>query len=191
MMASKPQHQKCPVWGSLNVPPTPRLSAAKADRAQFKPKLLVGLAKVSSRHVPQRQKAHSGRAELQEGFRLSLPELTAGRQNGELVGGQPRPLPTLASPCPSPYPAAVIGDSDGGWCHLVERQLFSVGSKEPEGAAVVPCSFVQPGGRVLAGVGEALAGRGTQQLQEGHLDHTHRGPISIHVGELGVEQSRR
>lgn len=188
-MASEPQHQKCPVWGSLIIPPTPRLSAAKADRAQFKPKLLVRLAEVSSRHVPQRQKPHLGRAELQEGLCLSLAEL--GRQNGELAGGQPKPLPTLAGPCPSPYPAAIVGDSDGGCCRLVEGHLFPVGPEEAEGAAVVACSFVQPGGRVLAGVGEALAGCGTQQLQEGHLHHVHRRPVSVHVGELGVGQSRR
>lgn len=150
MVASKPQHQKCPVRGSLIVPPTPRLSAAKTDRAQFKPKLLVRLAEVSSCHVPQRQKPHSGRAELQEGLRLSLAELTTGRQNGELAGQQPKPVPTSASPCPSPYPAAIIGDSDGGCCRLVERHLLPIGPEEAEGAAVVACSFVQPGGRVLA-----------------------------------------
>lgn len=191
MVASKPQHQKCPVWGSLFVPPTPRLSAAKADRAQFKPKLLVRLAEVSSRHVPQRQKPHSRRAELQEGLRLSLAELTSGRQNGELAGEPPKPVPALASPCPSPYPAAIVGDSDGGCCRQVERRLLPIGPEEAEGTVVVACRFVQPGGRVLAGVGEALAGGGTQQLQEGHLHHTHRGPISVHVGELGAGQSRR
>ena len=80
-------------------------SAAKADRAQFKPKLLVRLAKVGGRHVPQGQKPRSGRAELQEGLRLSLPELTMEDTDGELGGGQLRPpLPALVSPCPSTLP---------------------------------------------------------------------------------------
>ena len=96
--------------------------------------------------------------------------------------------PALASPSPLPYPAAIVGDSDGGCCRLVEGQLFPVGPKETDGAAMVSCSFIQPGGRVLAGVCEALAGCGTQQLQEGQLYHTHRGSVSIHVGELEVGQ---
>lgn len=94
----------------------PRLSAAKAYRAQFKPKLLVRLAKVSGCHVPQGQKPYSGRAELQEGLRLSLPE-----------------------------PAAIVRDSDGGCCCLVEGQLLPIGPKEAEGAAMVARSFIQPG----------------------------------------------
>lgn len=97
--------------------PTPKLSAAKAYGAQFKPKFLVRLAKVSGCHVPQGQKPYSGRAELQEGLRLSLPE-----------------------------PAAIIGDTDGGCCCLVEGQLLSIGPKEAKGAAMVACSFIQPGG---------------------------------------------
>ena len=60
----------------------PKLSAAKADRAQFKPKLLVRLAKVSSCHVQQGQKSHSGGAELEEGLRLSLPELAREDTDG-------------------------------------------------------------------------------------------------------------
>lgn len=154
--ASKPQHQMWPIWGapSLSLQP-PKLSAAKADRAQFKPKLLVRLAKVSSCHIQQGQKSHSGGVELKEGLRLSLPE-----------------------------PAAIVGDRDGGGCCLVEGQLLPIGPEETGRAVVVTCSFVQPGGRVLAGEREALAGRGTQQLQEGQLYHTHRSPIGIHVGEL-------
>lgn len=46
---------------------------------------------------------------------------------------------------------------------------------------------IQPGSRVLAGVGKALAGTGAQQLQEGQLHHAHRGAIGVHVGELGWE----
>ena len=56
---------------------------------------------------------------------------------------------------------------------------------------MVASSFIQPGSSVLAGVGKALVGCGTQQLQEGQLYHVHRGPISIHVEELGVGQSGR
>lgn len=100
----------------MSLPPQ-RLSAFKAYRAQFKPKLLVRLAKVSGCHVPQGQKPHSGRAELQEGLRLSLPE-----------------------------PAAIVGDSDGGCCCLVEGQLLPISSKEAKGAAIVAPSFIQPGG---------------------------------------------
>lgn len=109
---------------------------------------------------------------------------------GESGGGEKSqaPLPNLASPCPLPYPAAIVGDRDGGGCCLVEGQLLPIGPEETGRAAVVTCSFVQPGGRVLAGEREALAGRGTQQLQEGQLYHTHRGPIGIHVGELEVGQ---
>lgn len=99
----------------MSLPP-PRLSAAKAYRAQFKPKLLVHLAKVSGCHVPQGQKPYSGRAELQEGLRLSLPE-----------------------------PAAIVRDSDGDCCCLVEGQLLPVGPEEAKGEAMVACSFIQPG----------------------------------------------
>lgn len=76
--------------------PPPSPSAAEADRAQFKPKLLVRLAKIGGGHVPQGQEPHSGRAELQEGFGLSLPELAVGRhRRGVRWGGGERGLPSL------------------------------------------------------------------------------------------------
>ena len=56
------------------------------------------------------------------------------------------PPPNLASPCPLPYPAAVGGDLDGGGRRLIEGQLLPVGPEETGRAAVVTCSFVQPGG---------------------------------------------
>lgn len=85
---------------------------------------------------------------------------------------------------PWPYPAAIMGDFDGSCCCLVEGQLFPVGPLEADGATVVTRSFIQPCHRVLAGVNESLMGCSTQQLQEGQLDHIHRGAVSIHVGEL-------
>lgn len=77
-----------------------------------------------------------------------------------------------------------MGDLDGSCCSLVEGQLFPAGPSEADGAPVVTRSFIQPGHGVLAGVSEPLMGCSTQQLQEGQLDHAHRGAISIHVGEL-------
>lgn len=71
--------------GSLQLPSHLKNSAAKADGAKFKPKLLVRLAKVNGSHIPQRQKTHR-RAEFKEGLRLSLPNL-AMRGHGEVRGG--------------------------------------------------------------------------------------------------------
>lgn len=77
-----------------------------------------------------------------------------------------------------------MGDLDGSCCCLVEGQLFPVGPLEADGVPVVTRSFIQPCHRVLADVSEPLMGCSTQQLQEGQLDHIHRGAISIHIGEL-------
>lgn len=177
-----------PHLGLLRRSPRPRRSAAEADRAQFKPKLLVRLAEVHGRHVPQGQKARPGRAELQDGLRLSLAEL--GDTDGESEGGRRGPTsPLRPAPAPPPYPAAIVGDLDGGRHCSVERRLLAVGPQEADRAAVVTRSFVQPGRRVLAGKGEALLRRGAQQSQEVQLDHVHWGPISVHVGELGCSRA--
>lgn len=132
--------------GSLQLPSHRRSSAAKAHGAKFKPKLLVRLAEVNGSHVPQRQKTHAGRAEFEEGLRLSLPELATRGHGGDLERGwaEASPLHPTA-PGPMAYPAAIMGDLDGSRCRLAEGQLFPVGPSEADGAPVVTRSFIQPG----------------------------------------------
>ncbi len=43
---------------------------------------------------------------------------------------------------------------------------------------------VVPADRVLAAIGEGLRSCGTEELQEGQLDHRNRIPISVNIGEL-------
>lgn len=63
-------------------------------------------------------------------------------------------------------------------------QLLIVAAPEAESMLVWAGGAVEPTSWVLAGVGEALFGRGAQQFQEGQLNYMHRVPISVYVGKL-------
>lgn len=63
-------------------------------------------------------------------------------------------------------------------------QLLVVAAPEAEGMLVGAGGAVKPACRVLAGVGEALLGRGAQQFEEGQLNYMYRVPIPVIVGEL-------
>lgn len=67
-------------------------------------------------------------------------------------------------------------------------QLLVIAAPKAEGALIGARGAVKPACRVLAGVGEALLGRGTQEFQEGQLNYMHRVPVPVTVGELDDAQ---
>lgn len=71
------------------------------------------------------------------------------------------------------------------------RHLLVVAGTEAQGVLVPVAGGVVPAGRVLADVGEALSGCGTQKLQEGQLDHRDRDAVSVYIGELQGGETRR
>ena len=83
---------------------------------------------------------------------------------------------------PVTHLTAVMQRPDEGRLGL--GHLLVVAPPEAESVPVTAGGAVEPAGRVLAGVREGLPGGGTQQLQEGQLDHVDGVPIGVAVGEL-------
>ncbi len=64
------------------------------------------------------------------------------------------------------------------------RQLLSVAASEAQRVSVAEGGAVEPAGRVLTHVREALASRGAQELQEAQLHDVNGVSIHIHIREL-------
>lgn len=88
----------------------------------------------------------------------------------------------------APHRTAVHYGADVGV--VVVRHLLVVGAQEADGLVVAVRLRVVPGHRLVAVVGDVLPGRSAQQPQEGHLDHTDRVALRVHVGKL-VDDTQR
>lgn len=64
------------------------------------------------------------------------------------------------------------------------RHLLVVAAAEPHGVSMAVARHVVPADGVLAAEGEGLRSRGTEELQEGQLDHGDWVSISVNVSEL-------
>lgn len=64
------------------------------------------------------------------------------------------------------------------------RQLLPVSASEAQCVCVAEGGAVEPAGRVLAHVCEALVGRGAQELQETQLNHMNGVSVHIHIRKL-------
>lgn len=64
------------------------------------------------------------------------------------------------------------------------RHLLVVAAAEPHGMLMTVARHIVPADGVLAAVGEGLRSCGTEELQEGQLDHGHWVSISVNVSEL-------
>ncbi len=64
------------------------------------------------------------------------------------------------------------------------RHLLVVAAAEPYSMLMAVAHHVVPADRVLAAIGEGLRSCGTEELQEGQLDHRNWIPISVNIGEL-------
>lgn len=100
------------------------------------------------------------------------------------MGGHPDPPGGIPARLRGARLAAVVEGADGGG-RVVVAQLLLVGAAEAQGAGEGASGGVKPGGGVLAGEGEVLAGAGAQEPQEGELGDGYRVAVRIHVGELG------
>ncbi|KAG7279547.1 hypothetical protein CRUP_034648 [Coryphaenoides rupestris] len=98
---------------------------------------------------------------------------TGADEDGTAADGLPGASETKVSMSPLPPPPCL-------------HPLLAAAGPEAQGAAVAHGGRIQPAGRVEAVVGEALAGRGAQQLQEGELHHVDGDAVRTGVGELGA-----
>lgn len=64
------------------------------------------------------------------------------------------------------------------------RHLLVVAAAEPYGMLMAVAPHVVPADGVLAAICEGLRSCGTEELQEGQLDHRHWISISVNIGEL-------
>lgn len=64
------------------------------------------------------------------------------------------------------------------------RHLLIVVAAEPYGMLMAVARHVVPANRVLAAIGQVLRSCGTEELQEGQLDHRNWISISVNIGEL-------
>lgn len=64
------------------------------------------------------------------------------------------------------------------------RHLLVVAAAEPYSMLMAVARHIVPANGVLATIGEGLRSCGTEELQEGQLDHRHWISISVNIGEL-------